>query len=140
MVLYQWIHRRAVGGETGNHVGFADDELSVQDIVISVVAAVNDKGEIHHHSGGVAMAVGAGVGLVGRYAVVGQKLCFALSVDDDASAGAFHICGDVNPATDEVNLIVLHGVGVDRDGRWQDRPVGVLREFPATREKGQKSY
>ena len=84
--MYQWIHCRAIGGETGNHVGFADDDLSIQDVIVSIVAVVDDKGEIHHHSRGVAMAVGAGIGFVGRHAVVGQELRFVHAIDDDATA------------------------------------------------------
>ena len=77
---------------------------------------VDDKREVYDHSRGIALAVGAGIGLVGRYAVVGQKLRVAHAVDDDASAGAFHIGGDVEPATDEVQLLILQGVGVNCDG------------------------
>ena len=91
VVLYQRINHSAIGGEIGNHVRFADDDLSVQDVVVGVVAAVDDKREIHHKSGGVALAVGAGIGLVGWYAIIGQKLSVTLSVNDNASAGAFHL-------------------------------------------------
>ena len=107
MVLYQRIHRRAIGGEAGNHVRFTDDNLPIQDIVISVVAVVDDKGEVHNHSSGVAMAVGAGIGVVGRYAVVGQEFRVAHAVDDDATAGAFHVGSDVEPAADEVQFLIL---------------------------------
>lgn len=65
-VLDQGEYRGAVGGEVGNHVWLADDDLSIQDIVVCVVAMVDDKGEIHNHSRGVALAVGAGIGFVGR--------------------------------------------------------------------------
>lgn len=116
MVLYQRVNRRAVGGEVGNLIGFGNDELSVEDVVIGVVAKVDDEGEIHHEAGGVALIVGAGVGLVGRNAVIGQKLCVALTVDDDAPAGAFHVGSDVAPSAHEVQVIVLHGVWINRDG------------------------
>ena len=101
---------------------------------------VNDKGEIHHHACGVALAIGAGIGLVGRDAVVGQKLGVVHAVDDDASAGAFHVGSDIEPATDEVQLLILQGVGVNRDGCRQDRPVGILRDGLASMEEGQEPY
>ena len=116
VVLNQWINHRAVGGEVGNLIGFGNDELSVEDVVIGVVAKVDDEGEIHHEAGGVALIVGAGVGLVGRNAVIGQKLRVALTVDDDAPAGAFHVGSDVAPSAHEVQVIVLHGVRINRDG------------------------
>ena len=97
---------------------------------------VNDKGEIHHHACGVAMAIGAGIGLVGRDAVVGQKLGVVHAVDDDASAGAFHVGSDIEPAADKVQLLILQGVRVNRDGCRQDRPVGVLRNGLASMEEG----
>ena len=140
MVLYQRIHRSAIRGEVGNHVGLADDDLSIQDVIVGIVASVDDKGEVHDHSCGIPMAVGAGIRLVGRYAVVGQKLSVAHAVDDDAPAGAFHVGRNVDPAADEVQLLVLQGVGVNRDGRWQDGSVGVLGYGRATMEEGQKPY
>ena len=91
VVLYQRENHGAFGGEIGNHVGRANNDLPVQDVVVGVVAAVHHKGEIDYESCRVALAVSAGIGFVGRYAVVSQKLCLALAVDDDASAGAFHI-------------------------------------------------
>ena len=72
---------------------------------------------LDHKAGGVAMAVGAGIRLVGRNAVVSQELRVAKAVNDDASAGAFDIGGDVEPAADEVEFLVFYGVGVNRDGR-----------------------
>ena len=140
MVLYQWIHGRAIGGEAGNHVGLADDNLSIQDVVVGIVAAVDDKGEIYNHSCGGAMAVGAGVGFVGRHAVVGHKLRVAHAVDDDATAGAFHVGGYVKPTAYEVQFLILEGVGVNRNGCWKDRPVGVLGVFLAARDEGQEPY
>ena len=126
VVLDQGEYRSSVGGEVGNHVWLADDDLSIQDIVVCVVAMVDDKGEIHNHSRGVALTVGAGVRFVGRHTVVCQKLCVAHSVDDDASAGAFHVGGDVEPTAHEVQLLVLHGVGVNGNRCRQDRPIGIL--------------
>lgn len=72
---------------------------------------------LNHKAGSVAMTVGACVGFVGRYAIVCQKLRVAKAVNDDASAGAFHVGGDVEPAADEVEFLILHSVGVNRDGR-----------------------
>ena len=91
MVLYEWINRCAVGGEIGNLVGFSDDDLSVEDVVVGVVATVDDEGEVDHKAGRLALVVGTGVGFVRRYAVIGQKLRVALTIDNDATAGAFHI-------------------------------------------------
>lgn len=71
VILDERIHYCTLGWEVGNHVRFGDDDLSVQDVVIGVVAAVNHKREVDHQPSGVALAVGAGVWLVGRKAVVG---------------------------------------------------------------------
>ena len=138
--MYQRINHGAVGGKIGNHVGLADDDLPVEDVVVGVVAAVHHKGEVHHKSRRVALTVGAGIGLVGRYAVVSQKLVVAHAVDDDASAGAFHIGGDVDPSAYEVQVLILHGVRVNRNRVGQERPVGVLRVFLASMQQGQECY
>ena len=90
-VLNQGINHRARGGEIGNHIRLSDDELPIQDVIVGIVATVDDKWKIHHKSGGVALTVGAGIWLVGWYAVIGQKLGVTLSVNDNASAGAFHL-------------------------------------------------
>lgn len=91
VILNQRINHGAIGGEIGNHVGLADDDLSVQDVVVGIVAMVNHVWEFDHKARGVALAVGAGVGLVRRQAVVGEEFVLALAVDDDASARAFHL-------------------------------------------------
>lgn len=131
MVLAERENRGAVGGETGDHVGLADDDLSVQDVIVGVVAMVDDKGELNHEASGVALAVGAGVRLVGRQAVVGQKLRVAVTVDDDASAGAFHLGGDVDPSAHEVKVLILKRIGIDGDGGEEDGSVGVLGKLAA---------
>jgi len=68
---------------------------------------VDDKGEIYHHTRGVALAVGAGIGLIGRHTVVGKKLIVAIAVDDDASAGAFKWWGDIIPTTHKPKVVIL---------------------------------
>ena len=129
VVLNQWINHSAVSGKIGNHVWFADDELPVQDVVVSVVAAVDNEREVHHKTGGVALTVGTGIGFVGRHAVVGQKLRVALSVYDDASARAFHVGGDVKPAADEVQIMILICVWINRYRCRQHRTIWVFREL-----------
>ena len=96
--------------------------------------------KINYKSGSVAVAVGAGIWLVGRHTVVGQKLCVVHAVDNDASAGAFHICRDVEPTTDEVQLLILKSVGVNRDRCRENRSVRILRDGCASMEKGQKNH
>lgn len=136
VVLNQWVNDIAVGGEIGNHIGFTDDELAVQNVVVGVVAEVDDKGEVDHEACGVAVAVGTGIGFVGRHTVEGQELGVALAVHDDASACALHISGDVNPAAHEIQVIILHGVGVDGDGIRQYRPIGILGNRMASVKEG----
>lgn len=140
MVLNEGINCRAISGETGYLVGFGNDDLSVEDVVIGVVAMVDNEWEVNHKAGGAAMAVGAGVGLVGRNAVISQKLRLALTVDNDAAAGAFHIGSDVEPTAHEVQVVILHGVRIDRDGRGQYRAVGVLGVVLAAVHEGQESH
>ena len=131
MVLAEREYRGAVGGETGDHIGLADDDLSVQDVVVGVVTMVDDKGELDHEACRVALAVGAGVRLVGRQAVVGQELRVAVTVDDDASAGAFHFGGDVDPSAYEIKILILKRIGIDGDGGEEDGSVGVLGKLAA---------
>ena len=108
MVLYQRIHYCAVSGEAGHHVKVVvDDDLSVQDVVVGVVAMIHPVGELDHEACGVSISIGAGVRFVGRDTVVGQKLRVALPIDNDASAGAFNVGGDIEPAADEVQLLIL---------------------------------
>ena len=103
VVLDQGIDGGAVDREVGHHVEvFADDDLSVEDVVVGVVAMVDHVGEIDHQARSVALAVGAGVGVVGRDAVVGQELVVAQFVYDDAAAGAFDVGRQVEPAADKV--------------------------------------
>ena len=127
VVLNQRINHRAISGKIGNHVWFTDNELAVQDVVVGVVASVDNEREVHHKTGGVALTVGAGIGFVGWHSVVSQKLRVALPVNDDASAGAFHIGGDVKPAADEVQIIILICVGIYRYRCRQHWTVGVFR-------------
>lgn len=140
MVLYERVNRSAVGGKAGYFVGFGNDDLSVKDVVIGIVAAVDDEREIDHKTAGGAMAVGAGIGLVGRNAVVGQKLRVALTVDDDAPAGALHVGSDIEPPTHEVQVVVLHGVRINRDRGGENRPVGVFRVVFAPMNERQECY
>ena len=138
MVLYQRIHHRAVGGERRNLVGSGDDDLSIQNVIVCIVATVDHEREVHHQSGGVAVAVGAGVGFVGREAVVGEKLVSALSVDDDASAGTLNFGGDISPSADEIEVVVLLRVGINRDRIRENGPIGVLGVFLATLKEGEE--
>ena len=140
VVLYQRINHSAVGGEIGNHVGHADNDLTVEDVVIGIVALVHHKGEVDHESCRVAMTVGAGVGFVGRHAVKGQKLGVAHAVNDDTSAGAFHIGGDVNPPTDRIQGLILHRVWINRNRIGENGPIGILRALPAPMQEGQERY
>ena len=114
VVLDEWIHDCAFSREVGNHVKrFVDNDLSVQDVVVGIVAAVNHIGEVDHEACRVALAVGAGVRLVGGEAVVGEEFILTLAVNDDTSASALHFRRDVNPTTNEVNLLILKRVGID---------------------------
>ena len=115
VVLYQRIDHGAVGGEIGNHVGLADDDLSVEDVVVGVVAAVHHKGEVDHHSRCMALAVGAGIGCIGWHPVKGKELRVALPINDDASAGAFHVRSDVDPSAYCIQIVILHRVRVNRN-------------------------
>ena len=113
MILDERENRSAICWEIWHHIGLADDKLSIQDVVVSVVAMVDDKGEVDHESCRVALAVRTGIGFVGWQTVVGKKFVLALAVDDDAPAGALHLRGDVNPTADVVNLLILKRVRVD---------------------------
>ena len=69
-VLNQGINHCAIGRKVRNHVRLSNVELPVQYAIVGIVAAVDDKWKINHKSGGVALAVGAGIGLVGGHAVI----------------------------------------------------------------------
>lgn len=140
MVLYQIIDRRAVGGKTRNHVRLTDDDLPVKDIIIGVVAAVDDKGEVYDHSRGIALAVGAGIRFIGRDAVVSSKCVFYVigirpMEYNNATAGTFHFGSDIFPSTNGMQILVLHLVGVNRDGIRQKWSVGVFRIFLAPKQQ-----
>ena len=143
--MYQIIDRCAIGGKTGYHVGIADDNLSVQDVIISVVAVINDKWKFHHHSCSVALAVGAGIGFVGRHTVVRSECIFHIvsigpAENNDTTAGAFHFGSDVFPSTYGMQIMVLHLVWVNRDRIRQKWPVWVFRVFLAAVQQGQDAY
>ena len=140
VVLDERIHGYTLCGEVGNHVWLGNDDLSVQDVVVSVVASVNHKGEVDHKARRVALAIGAGVRLVGRQAVVSEKLVVVLAVNDDTSACAFHLGSEVNPPADEVNLLILNRVGINRERKRHRWPVGVLRILLAAVQSCQKCY
>ena len=107
-------------------VRLGHDDLSVEDVVIGVVAAVDDEGEVDDKSSGIAVTVGAGIGLVGWHTVVCQEFGIALTVDNQASAVALHVGGDVEPSANEIEALILGVVQIQRYGIRQDRPVGVL--------------
>ena len=90
VVLDERVNHLLIGFENGNHVG-ADDDLTIQNVVVGIVAAIHHEGKVDHKACGVALAVGAGVRCVGWQAVVSEKLVLALAVDDDATACAFHL-------------------------------------------------
>ena len=140
VVLDERIHGTTVGGEVGNHIRLGHDDLSVQYVVVGVVAMVHHKGEVHHESGRVAFVIGAGVGLVGGQAVVGEEFVLTLTVDDDSPAGAFHLRGEVYPSADEVNLLILKRVRVDGERKRRNGPVGVVGILLATVQSSQECY
>ena len=78
--------------------------------------------------------------VVGRDAVVGQKLVVAQFIDDDASAGALDIGRQVEPSANEVQFLILQRVGVDGDGGREDGPDRVLWKGMASVEKGQERH
>ena len=112
VVLDKRINGYASSWEVGNHVGLSHDDLSIQNVIVSIVATVHNKGKIYNQSRCVAVAVSAGIWLVGWQAVVGQKLRVALTIDDDTPTGAFHFRSKVNPAACIVQLLILDGVRV----------------------------
>lgn len=141
VVLHQREDDGAVGGEVGHHVKLlADDDLSVEDVVVGIIAMVDYIREFNHKASGVALAVSTGIGVVGRDAVVGQKLVVAQFIDDDASAGALDIGRQVEPSADEVQFLILQRVGVDGDGGREDWPDRVLWKGMASVEKGQERH
>ena len=140
MVLDERINRPFVGREEGYHIWLCNNDLPIEDVIVGVVAMVHHKGEIHHKACGVPVAVGASIRLVGRQTVVGQKLIFILAIDDDATTGAFHLGSDVNPSTDEVNLLVLNGIWINREPKRCRWPVWVLRILLTAVQKGQGCY
>jgi len=141
VVLNERIHHCALGGELGDHVKrFVDNDLSVQDVVVGIVAVVDHIRKFDHEACRVALAVGAGIGFVGGEAVVGEKFILALAVDDDASARTLHFGGDVNPAADEVNLLILKCIRVNREGERRCWPIGVFRIFLTALQARQKRY
>ena len=74
MVLNEWVYHDAISGETRDLVGCGNDNLSIQDIVIGIVASVDHKWEVDDKSCGVALTVGAGIWKVGRDSIVSKEL------------------------------------------------------------------
>ena len=140
VVLYQRVHYRACGGEIGNLIGFSNNKLSVQDIVIGIIASVDDKREIHHQSCCVALTVGTRIRFVGRDAVIGQKFCFSLAIYDKTAAGALNVWCNIKPTTDEIKFLILHGVRVDGNAEREQRLIGVLRIFFAAIQDSQAAH
>lgn len=126
VVLDKGVDGCSSGREIRNHVGLANDDLSIQDVVVGVVAAIHHEGEVDDHSRGVALAVGAGIGLVGRQSVVGQKLVVAQPIHDDASAGTLHFRSEVNPAACHVKCLILKRVWVNREVERGFGPIRIL--------------
>ena len=140
MILDERENRSAICREIRYHVGLTDDELSIQDVVVGVVAMVDDKGEVNHHTGGVALAVGAGIGFIGRHTVVGKKLVVTIAVDDDTTAGALKRRGDIFPTAHKPKVVVLVIVQVDLNRVRQDRPVRIFGILLATVQEGKECY
>ena len=146
VVFDERIHYRTVGGEVGNHAKlFVDDDLSVQDVVVGVVAVVDHPATVDDQPRGVALAVGAGIGRVGWHPVVGDKLVVEIvgvrrMENNDASTRAFNGSDDVFPAAHKPQVMVLIVVQVDFDRVGQNRPVGVLGVFLAAAQEGSCAY
>ena len=64
VILNERVNHLLIGLEYGNLVRFGDENLPVQDIVIGIVAAVHHEGKVDHKACGVAVAVGACIGVV----------------------------------------------------------------------------
>ena len=140
-VLNQGIDHRAIGGKVWDHVGLSNNELPVKDIVIGIIAMIDNKHTfLNHKSCSVALAVCASIRKVGWNTVISQKLRFALPIDDDASTGTFHIGSDVEPVANKVQIIILISVRIYRYWCKQYRPIRVLRIFLASMQKGQEHY
>ncbi len=109
---------------------------------------VDDEGVVHYQARGVALAVSAGVRLIGRHTVIDEKLIVAIAEDYEASAGAFNVCCDVNPvkkgAQGMINLgrwvVIMSRVWVYSDGIRQYRPVRVFGILLATVQEGKECY
>ncbi len=126
VILDKWIHRHAFSREIWDHVRLGNDDLSVQYVVVGVVATIHHKGEVDHKACRVALAVGAGVRFIGWKTVVGEKFILAQTVNDDTSASAFYLGSEVYPAADEVNFLILKGVWIYRERK---RNGGTVRVF-----------
>ncbi len=105
----------------------------------------NKHAVLNHKAGSVAVAVGAGVRLIGRNTVVGDEHIFytvgiGCAKNNNATAGAFHFGSDILPATNGMQLLILHLVWVNRDRIRQKRPIGVFGEFLAPMQKWQDAY
>ena len=140
MILDERENRSAICWEIWHHVGLADDKLSIQDVVVSVVAMVDDEWGVCHHTGGVALAVGAGIGFIGRHTVVGKKLVVTIAVDDDTTAGALKRRGDIFPTAHKPKVVVLVIVQVDLNRVRQDWPIRVFGILLATMQEGKECY
>ena len=105
VILNERVNHALVGLENGNHVR-ADDDLTIQNVVVGIVAAIHHKGKVDHKACGVTVAVGACIGVVWGQTVIGQKLRLALSIDNDTAACAFNVGSEINPFADEIKIVV----------------------------------
>ena len=105
VILNERVNHLLIGLENGNHVR-ADDDLTIQNVVVGIVAAVHHEGKVDHEASGVALAIGAGIRVVWGQTVIGQKLRLALSIDDDTAACAFNVGSEINPFADEIKIVV----------------------------------
>lgn len=89
---------------------------------------------IDHQPGAVAVGVAAGVGEIGRQAVVGAEFILVQPVDDDTSAGAHGVGCIILVAPDNVEFILMDAVRVDGEVDHGIGIVGILVGLRTARE------
>ena len=91
------------------------EKVAIDDVVLDVVAVIDHEGEIDYQTGAFALAVAAGIRLVGRQAVIDPELGLVEPIHDQSPARGEIFWSEVHIATHETQIVVLQVVEVDAE-------------------------
>ena len=112
------------------------EDVTINNIVFDVVAIVQHKRQINDQSGAVAIAVAAGIGVIGRQTVISPEFVLIQPVNNDAATGAHRVGGVILESSHGVEFILMECVRVNGEIDDAVGVIGVLVNLSAALHQG----